>query len=231
LLLRHLKPDAQKVVLLLAYYIRAYTLPNPEFALIRQSVLENIRIDFENAFVDAFGEKACSYNFHVMSHLSRIRAVSQGPLTVRSATRFESYLAKVKATGVPNCANPAKLLMKQLLLQAAIQSHKCRPKVCHSTRRTSKQDDSILRSDGKWFRAEKYDSSRDSFLCTSIATEGAKWVAGDHGELNFSKVGVFRVIDFGDSPLYDVRVVDITGKGLIVGDYLFYAPENVLFEC
>jgi hypothetical protein len=226
LLIDLLTPELRQVTLLLVYCVRAFAMPDNEYALISEDVLAAVMDDFQKSFVSTFQPGACSYNFHVMSHLPRIR--ERGPITVGSATRFESYLAVVKATGVPNCANPAKLLMKELLLASVMKIHVCAPTTRFSTKRTNRRDDSVLRANGHWYCAEQ--EEQDHFICKPIVTKSADWDIGNGIILEFEPVGVFEIISQSVDVSQKVMKPDITGKGVIVGKYLVYAPSNLLYE-
>lgn len=50
----------------LAYLLRAYSLPNPEFLEVSKEFLESLLERFYRRFCDAYGDYSCRFNLHLV---------------------------------------------------------------------------------------------------------------------------------------------------------------------
>lgn len=67
------KRKERQLWVFVAFYIRAYVLSDDEFDCVEKSKLKVAQKQIYELFVHCFGEKNCSHNVHVFSHLDKVR--------------------------------------------------------------------------------------------------------------------------------------------------------------
>ena len=220
--------------LLLAYLTRACILSDEEYRTFSQAKLKQHHDHFYKLFTNLFGEKNCSYNIHVFSHLQTIRR--QGKLQKTSAFPFEASYGILKESYCPGTTSPGKQAMTRLLSRYGPIGHKCERNLTHALRLTRKKNDSIVHCrDGQFYRLLSLPNDQHAcFYGMTLHTE--KYVPDRSLGLAFEEVGVFMLN--GDQPRTEATVIeqeDIVGKGIIVptsnGEALVSLPTDFLQEC
>ena len=111
---------------ILAFQVRAYTLPNSEFMQVRESQLQHCCERFYLLYESLFGKTNCSYNIHMMGHLSKVRA--RGPLTETSTFAFESYYGEMRNSYVAGTSSTGKQLLQNAYIKRQLPHTHCQKK-------------------------------------------------------------------------------------------------------
>ena len=230
--LQCIEPNAKerKAWILLAYMIKSCVIPSKEFAPIDLSVLEKACEEFYKIYEKLFGVYNCSYNTHVVcSHLIEIRA--DGPLTLTSAFGFESFYAEMRHAFTPGTQSTLKQIFEKVLLKRVISHHSCQNHIYFSEKDTPLECNSMIyvfkHNDYKMYKILKVEKEQllcypqGKFPCSFRETSGLN--------LNWSQIGVFKKGGVSNEPTI-INKSDVSGKVIVVDDYLMTCPNDVLRE-
>lgn len=225
------KHKERKLWLLLAYKIRACTLPNKEFQSINLEVIEYCCKEFYKLYESLFSIDNCTYNTHVVcSHLLDMR--DQGPLTHTSAFSFESFYGEVRHAFVPGTPSTLKQIMTKIFLKRQLSYHCCAPSMTCTNYETDMERNNLIytyiHQTYEFYRIVEVED--DVFLCKKIEKQTHKFP--ETPTLKWEKVGLFKVSD----PMVESNVLvkiphnSVAGKLIKVQNLMITCSKNVLDE-
>ena len=222
------EPKERKIWLLLAFVLRATTLPEDEYAevnknKIKQS-LQNLYILYEHVY----GVENCTYSIHVLfSHLMKIRVL--GPLTETSAFKFESFYGELRESFATGTVSPLKQILQNVYLKRALAFHSCQKPIEFSNKDTNLTCNSLIyTTENESTNVFKIQDIVDNqFVCHSVGKLHCSFT--ETPGINWDSVGVFKR---GGLISENTVIIEsqIKGKVVAVGDYLITCPKNVLQE-
>lgn len=212
------------------FIMRAATLPDDEyFSLKRKINLNNLMKSFQKLYVQAFGIRHCTTNFHCSSHIIAMRDAE--PLTDTCAFPAESMFHRFKQGYKAGTTGTARQGAKHVLQRYASPWHNCRRTIIYSPldEKTTKDDSLAYTKDGKMWRViTNFDGQ-----CTAeeIYTETYRLRHPYFPGLfaNFSLVGVHKIVGFSKRST-DLHVNDFMGKCMKVKNLLCKIPREILLE-
>ena len=104
----------RKLWLMYVFQIRAFVLPEEEFANVKNDNIEYCCDQFCVIFEQLFGTSNSSYNIHMMSHLRQVR--ERGKLTDTSTFKHESYYGEMRRSYVPGTPSTGKQILKSAFI-------------------------------------------------------------------------------------------------------------------
>ena len=223
--------NEQKIWLLYVFQVRAYVLPDNEYPYVSQNELDISNEKFLTLFEIVYGMNNASYNVHMVSHLKKIR--SQGKLTDTSTFPQESYYGEMRNSYVTGTSSTGKQLLQHAYLKRqAPHSHQCRRPLTFRDKKTSRTDDTLIYvfKNGvyKFFAIQKIENN-GNFLCHRIGKRQYQPRETAAEKLKWDTIGVFK---FGAFTQQEVTLTknEISGKAIIVRDFIMTCPTNVLQE-
>ena len=228
-------PKDQAVWLLLTYMIRACVIPNPEYQAIDPDFIHQCSAKFYKTYETVHGTSQCSYSIHVVSsHLLQIRA--DAPLTFKSAFKFETFYGEMKNCFQPGTSSTLKQLFKNVIMKRCIEYHVCETSIFYKPDKKKKPNsnqpkecNSIIytyeNAEYNFYKILSIDN--ELFTCVRFGRYPVQF--HQVPELNWSKVGVFRIGPTASTSC-TIRHNQICGKALIVDKYVISCPNNVLRE-
>ena len=220
----------QKVWLQLTYIFRACTLPNKEFIEISKEIIEGTaKLCYKN-YEAIYGPQNCSYSIHVIfSHILKIRG--KYPMTQKSAFKYENFYGELRNLFQPGTVAPSKQILKNCYMKRQIDNHSCQKSIKYDVKTKSKENNSFIyqfhEGEYKFFRIIKK-IDEDTFRCNPQGRY--KYQNDVVKELNWSKVGVFKVGPFSDEEEIIIKRKHIEGKIIKVDNLFITCPNNVLRE-
>ena len=212
----------------LAFQVRAYILPDIEFKHVRGSQLQHCRHRFLTLFESLFGQSNCSYNVHMMGHLSEVR--SRGPLTETSTFAAESYYGEMRNSYVPGTSSTGKQLLQNAYIKRQLPHDFCRKRTKFCAKDTQMSCNKYIYKfcDGDYhFFVIKKDLHNGFYEC---ATQGRRrYRNAETPNLDWQSVGVFLLTAIASDNVL-INEKDISGKAIVVMDLIITCPFNVLQE-
>ena len=210
--------------------LRSCVIPTQEFDPVNIATINECCANFYKLFEELFGVHNCPYNLHVIcSHLLEIR--THGPLTETSAFKFESFYGELRRSFVPGTESPLKQILKKTLLKRVIGKHVCLNNIYVTNYETSLECNNLIyrydTKDKKYLIYQVADINGKIATCNKIGQYPAKFP--EVPNLDWSSIGVFRKGGVCSDATY-VNTSDISGKVLVVGNFLITCPNNVLHE-
>ena len=211
-----------------AFMVRAAVIPSVEFQPINLKDIEDICDKFYELFEELMGISNCTYNLHVFcAHLLEIR--THGPLTETSAFKFESFYGEMRRSFVPGTGSPMKQVLRNILMKRILKKHQCRNTISVTNYDTSLECNKLIytyvNKEYKFY--EVSDINNNVFFCHQIGKYPV--VFPETPEINWSSVGVFKKGALSND-VTKLRMSDISGKVIKVGNLLLTCPENILNE-
>lgn len=221
------RKNEKQLWLLLAFIVRAYTLPEEHYEDILLKVnLKNLQKIFYQKFESHFGKEHCLYNVHIFYHLDLLRKL--GPITRTSAFSFEGYFSLLKNDYQVGTQSIGKQAMNNSYSRI-LSGHTCEKKLKFCFKATKKCDDTIVYfENGGFFKLISCSKTVGFFVCQKIILENAKDIF-EENELPFSCVGVY-IFKGEEQQHVELAEAKIAGKGIIVGSFLIAVSKNVLLE-
>ena len=217
----------RKLWLIFVFQIRAYVMPDDEYANVNSCHLDNCLDDFAILFEHLFGTSNSSYNIHMMSHLKKVR--SRGKFTDTSTFKQESYYGEMRRSYVTGTASTGKQILKNAYLRRSIPHRHCRKPLKFSPKETSRSCDKYIYT---------YENNTFNFFVIKSSLPDGRFICVKHGRrnystseinLNWSSVGVF--VKSGESDIERIFWPhEITGKAMVVNNLIITCPTNVLQE-
>ena len=225
----------KKTVALFAYLMRLYYSPDEDFYKTSESHREEIRLRFMRSFIRTFGEDTCTYYFHHVAHLDRIRQI--GPLTELSAIPFESMFSVLRRSFCAGTMNIPKQILEAMYLRLA-KGHSCTKRTTVSEHVTAKVDDSLLyvTSETADLRYQFYKVSKrednDVTVQELIVTETNFGLEGIV-DLPWRRVGAFQALCYSGTSVV-MPLTAFEGKAVMVKtsrtQYIFSVSLPILQE-
>lgn len=231
LILECIEPNAQerKLWLLFSFIVRACTIPDREFQVIRLAQIKSCAEKFYRLYELLFTSANCTYNTHIVgSHILDMRV--HGPLTLSSAFGFENFYGELRNSFVPGTTSPPKQIMKTIYVKRQIAFHSCKPVVTFTNYETPLESNNLVYTYlHKVYRFYRIDDilTDDDFSCFEIEKEEADFT--ETPDLKWDQVGVFTEIGENDYKCV-IKKKDVSGKLIRVQKYLLTCPMNVLEE-
>ena len=220
--------EERELWLCLAYMVRACIVPSEEFRYVNINVIEMCSKKSYQIYEKLFGAVNCTYNTHtVFSHIMEIRA--HGPLTDTSTFAFESFYGELKNCYVPGTPSPLQQAFKKVLLKRALSHHCCQIPITYSNKETSLQNDTLIYV-WKFNKHNMYkivDIIDDDLICHNIIKAECTF---DDVDLPWKTVGVFEFVEIDYTQFIEVDKNEVSGKLILVDDYLITCPLNILRE-
>ena len=218
----------RKLWLLLVFMIRSCTLPTEEFLQYHIEVLDDVCATFYELYEKLFGQINCVYNTHVVgSHLMDMRA--HGPLTFTSAFGFEAFYGEMRHAFVPGTQSTLKQILQKILLKRSLSHHQCENTLFFSEKDTPLECNSLVYSykhhEHKMYKIISVE--KDNLLCYPQGRYECSF--REVSDLNFASIGVYKKGGVSEEPVI-VPKYEVSGKVMLVGDYLITCPKNVLNE-
>lgn len=218
----------KKVWLYLAYVLRACSITNNEFQQIPVQVIENAILIFYKCYESVYGKKNCTYSIHLMSHILKIRG--DVPLTEKSAFKYENFYAELRQLFQPGTISPSKQILENCYMKRQLQKHSCEKKIFYDTNKNGKENNSFIyyieNNEYKFFNIIKKINDT-KFVCNPQGRFPYKCDITKN--LNWDKVGVFRVAPFSNEEI-EIDRKQIEGKVLRVDNLFITCPINILNE-
>ena len=221
-------PDEALLWSILAFIVRANILNFDRYSQVWVEVdMEKLVQIFYRKFESMYGKASCSYNIHVFSHLTKLRAL--GPLTTTSAFAFEDLYGILQRCYQSGTSSTGKQAFQNYFLKK-LTFHQCEKTISFSCKQTKKRQDGIVcTEDGKWYNIVKV-FSPDMFVAREIKTgKFTQPIGNNFMALDFSLVGVWKYLSISNFET-NINKDDIIAKGTQVGDLLIEVPFNVLRE-
>lgn len=218
----------QSVWLQLAWVFRANCLPPDEFLRVPNRMLKGQQDRLQSTYQATFGPEECTYNFHHLSHLGRLR--EHGPLPIWSAFAFEACFALMRRSYVAGTPNVPLQALREMYMRTHL-GHSCKHKIRFRTRATEKYDDTLCYTHTaedaySFFKITSVDEERQVLTALRIVV-----CAHQHlGTLSWQKVGVFRRLQTQQGPFVELCFSDIAGKAICVLEFIMTCPKILLFE-
>lgn len=206
----------------LSYLVRAYSLPDQEFAYINKTRLKELQARYVKKFRQMHGEFNCTYNLHQILHLDHIRKL--GPLPLTSAFPSESCFARLRRSFAGGTPNPVKQILTGMYHRYML-GHACRKRVLIANHVTKSVDDSLFYTfiNGKYRFYKAVSTGGRDVTCNQIVT------VYEDKELNMQEVGVFRKYCLGDDEV-SIPWKQVAGKAILVGNYVIAISNDTLRE-
>ena len=225
-----IEPNAKerRLWLLLAYKIRLCVIPESEYILSNDNVLEYCTNHFYTLYERLFSSRNCTYNTHIGgSHMKEMR--SHGPLTVTSAFGFEAFYGELRHAFTPGTTSPLKQIMEKIMLKRAIAPHCCKTSIYYSAKDTAMECNSNIYTfvDNQYELFKIISVQNNTLECNRVG----KYVHSfpETPTLNWEKIGVFKAGGISDE-IVIVEKKNVSGKYLRVSDLFITCPNNVLEE-
>lgn len=220
----------RKLWLLLVFMIRSCTLPTEEFLPYHLEALAEVCPEFYELYEKLFGQVNCTYNTHVVSsHLVEMRA--HGPLTLTSAFGFEAFYGEMRHAFAPGTQSTLKQIFEKILLKRSISHHQCENTLYFSAKDTPLECNSLVYSfkhnEHKMYKIIAVE--KNNLLCYPQGRYECSFPEVNNLNLNWASIGVYNRGGLSETPVI-VPKSDISGKLLLVGDYLITCAKNVLNE-
>ena len=220
--------EERELWLCLAYMVRACIVPSEEFRYVNINVIEMCSKKVYQIYERLFGAVNCTYNTHtVFSHIMEIRA--HGPLTETSTFAFESFYGEMKNCYVPGTPSPLKQAFKNVLLKRTIAHHCCEIPITYSCKETSLTNDTLIYV-WKYNNHNMYkiiDIMDDVLICHNIIKTECSF---EDADLPWKTVGMFEFGEIDETEYIEIEKSEVSGKVLLVKDFLITCPLNILRE-
>lgn len=218
----------RKLWLLLVFMIRSCILPTAEFLQYHLDKLDAICEEFYILYEKLFGQINCTYNTHVVSsHLVEMRA--HGPLTLTSAFGFEAFYGEMRHAFVPGTQSTLKQIFQKIMLKRSISHHCCENSLYFSERDTPQECNSLIytykHNEHKMYKILAVEQNH--LLCYPQGRYECSF--REVNDLDWASVGVYKKGGVSETPII-VPKSDVSGKVMLVGDYLITCPTNILNE-
>lgn len=227
-----IEPSAKerKLWLLLAYMLRACTVPNKEFQPIPLKDIDYCADAFYSLYEALFGATNCTYNTHMVgSHFLEMRY--HGPLTSTSTFPFESFYGEMRNCFVPGTKSCLKQIFQKVLLKRSLSNHCCETPIKYTNYDTALESNSMIYcfNDRAYNLYKIVSKNNDTLNCHRIETTPAKFKEVPQ-TLDWSKVGVFKNANVVNSATIPINVSNVSGKVIKVSDYVITCPNSILRE-
>ena len=216
---------------LLAFLIRACTLPNEEFNQVNKNEISNACKNFYALYESLFSNKNCTYSIHVLaSHILKIRGSE--PLTAASAFIFESFYGEMRRSFVPGTVSTVKQIMTKIYLKRILSYHCCEKTIFYSAKETPMEQNCLiyLFQNNIFTMYKIVETDKDNpnvFYCNIQGKVEIEFP--EAADVDWSSVGVFKQGALG-SEIYRIERKNIAGKVIKVCSLLITCPINVLNE-
>lgn len=233
IVVQSIEPEAKerRLWFLLAFMIRACTLPELEFQNVNQAELQSACKQFYILYEKLFTPKNCTYSIHVLvSHLLLIR--SQGPFTSTSAFIFESFYSEMRNSFKTGTISALKQIMQRIYLKRSLSYHCCEKSTFYSEKDTAMESNSLIytyeNNTYKMYKIIKKDENNSKQLHCHVQGN-IEIEFSDANDVDWKTVGVFKEGATG-SDIVIISEENIHGKVLKVCSLLITCPINVLNE-
>ena len=232
--------DEKRIWLHLAFMIRACVIPNNEFRNVNKDLVQSACVNFYKLYEHSFGMKNCTYSIHVViSHLLKIRG--NMPLTHRSAFKFESFFSEMRELFHPGTVSPLKQILSNCFVKRLLEFHTCEKQTFFSAEKKPKPGKKFNpgRENNHLVYVYKETTKATTMYSIIEIINENEFQCNIQGkfqvnmpltpEYNWSTVGVYRKGPISEE-LHVINRKDISGKVIVVQDYLITCPLNVLHE-
>ncbi len=215
-----LEPAPRSVWIHFVFLMRGLTTREHGFITSRQ-----VR-DWIRRFAAVYGDSACGYNIHALSHICHLRSL--GPLTDSSAVALECHYADMKrrfTSGTPSTGLQAMqdCCVRNLGGHTCVRSISIRPAT-----KSTRCDDSLVFLRGSGLVRVVREREDGQFEGHVIRCEPTNHPVPD---LDFTQVHSYRLAPpTSGSRSCTFTKSDVVGKGCIVREYVSMVPLNVLRE-
>lgn len=213
--------------LYLAYYVRAYVLPEEEFQHHSDHELRDVKMRWYELHYRLFGMENCPYNVHVFTHLKYVREKGD-PLTETSAYPFEGFFATMRRSFTPGSMSSSKQIFENVLLMLQKQ-HTCLRNIQYNAKVSVKTQNNLVYmfKNGHYTFYEIQTEDQGRVYCHKVVTRPN--VENTVG-LDFSKVGIYRKFGTYKSETITLYKDKICGKAVHVDKFIISCPCNILRE-
>ena len=215
--------------LVMAFQIRAYVLPDTEYENVCQIQLEYCCNRFLTLFEEIYGARHASYNVHMMCHLKQVR--ERGPLTNTSTFATESYYSEMRRSYVAGTASTGKQLLQNAFIKRQLPHRKCHKNIIYhpkDTRMSCNKYFYVFQNNAYTFYIIKEICDDGAYKCVRQGRRQYKPAENSH--LNWESVGVFLISAIDESEEKKFYKNEITGKAIVVMNFIITCPSNVLKE-
>ena len=235
-------PEEIKLWYYIVYMVRSCVLPNSEFRTIPDKKIEYACENFYRLYEKTYGKKNCSYSVHVVSsHLPQIRGTQ--PLTFRSAFKFESFFSEMKKMFVPGTISTTKQILQNCYMKRALEFHSCEKTIFYDCKKKPVEGKKTIpglennyliyttdeENNHHFFQITEIDKEDPNlFIC--IKQGKFEFKNSYTPNLDWSKVGVFKLGPTVTEKVYKIYRHEIAGKLLKIQNFLITCPLNVLRE-
>lgn len=215
--------------ILLGIICKAVSEPDNFIAFSNGVQLSQVVSLFCSNYLDCYGEANLTYNFHLMSHICKIR--EKGPLTTYSTFRFEHFYGVFKKNMLSSTMSISKQAMKAQQYQNLLQ-HQCQISLVLKRKVKSRSDDSLIYTKAGIYKIVNEDpvGVPDAVFAYQLQAKDYSVTIGNVTML-LHEIGIFtgNTKRFVDSDhMVTIPVKDIVGKVIHVEGKLFCVPNEVL---
>ena len=213
--------------LLYVFQIRAFVLPDVEYANVKRTDVKYCCDSFPVLFEQLFGTSNSSYNIHCMCHLLEVR--KRGKFTDTSTFSHESYYGEMRRSYETGTSSTGKQILQSAYIRRSIPHRNCRKPLKFSPKDTSRSSDKfiyIYENNSFKFYVIKSQLRDGTFSCVQF---GKRRYNPPELSLDWSSVGVFLKSGESDN-IKIIRPNEISGKAMIVDNLIITCPTNVLQE-
>ncbi|CAM6055093.1 unnamed protein product [Sphagnum tenellum] len=212
---------------LYTYVANLYHLPDEDFRRFDPKMLEGLRKNIYQRWVEVFLVSQCPYNVHVaLSHLDKVREV--GDFALIGAWRFEHFFGEWVGKTLPGTPSTGKQQLQKLLLSTMLQQqHVCETKLtlrCTYRPGAKHRDNLVYASDGEFY--ELLAPIPDGYMGRKFRTTRyhPPWAPPcvDY-DLAFVRYVVGQVEE-------SVKVPSIVTKAVLVEDVIIRISRNILLQ-
>ena len=166
----------------------------------------------------------------MMCHLDQVR--ERGKLTETSTFPQEGYYGEMRNSYVTGTNSTGKQLLQNAYLKRQLPHKKCQIRIRYRDKESPKSSDIniyIYKNGTYKFYVIKKVNQDGSFLCNRLGKRTFNPTETESDNLNWSSVGVFQLsMETEQQAIF--KKSEITGKAIIVNNYIMTCPTNVLQE-
>ena len=223
-------PREKKVWLQLAFVIRSCVIPNKEFYLIADNVIQKTALSFYQNYEAIYGPKNCTYSVHVVpSHILAIRG--DEPLTEKSAFKYENFYSELRNLYQPGTLSTTKQMLSNCYMKRQLEKHNCQKSIHYDIEKQGKENNSLVyymdqNNKYQFFKIIKVHNNGN----VTCNPQGRQLYNNDLVKnLKWEQVGVFKLGPFSNEEII-LPIKKIEGKAIKVKNLLITCPNNVLRE-
>ena len=205
-----------------SYIMRIMLMPDKYFNLIKTQI--NLSSTLNTFCRDYLTDGYETYNCHIFRHMLKIREL--GVLTEFSALPFESLYGEIKRCCNVCGTNVGKQIVESFFLKRKFKSHHCTNNLKFTPSESKNINDSLIYSNGQFFKIINVDKSKTIFSCHKIRV---KDFICPYTGLNLSNSLSFKVLNEDDNEEI-IYLNNIDGKAVKVNDIITFVPRNILTE-